>query len=49
MRVSGCLLSLVSPVFQKMVCGAFKEGTSKVVELDDVDGAGFVKVLRLAC
>ena len=36
-------------MFQKMVCGDFKEGTSKVVELEDVDGAGFSKVLRLAC
>ena len=47
--MSGCLLSLVSPVFQKMVCGDFKEGSSKEMKLEDVNEGAFGKVLRLAC
>ena len=47
-RYSGFLLSIVSPVLHKMVCGAFKEGLSKRVELGETEEKAFETVLGVA-
>jgi hypothetical protein len=40
---------LLSPVLQKSVCGGFREGVSKCVELVDVDPECFQRVMDLWC
>ena len=47
--MSGFLLSLVSPVLHKMVCGAFKEGASRRLTLGETEERAFVTVVGLAC
>ena len=42
-------MSLVSPVFHRMICGHFKERSSKRLELENVDQAEFAKLLELSC
>ena len=49
MRISAFLLSMLSPVLQKSVCGCFMESASKRVELEDVEPACFQRVLDLWC
>ena len=49
MRISAFLLSMLSPVLQKSVCGCFMESASKRVELEDVEPACFRRVLDLWC
>ena len=46
---SAFLLSLVSPVFHRTLCGHFKEGTSKRLELECVSEPLFRKMMLLAC
>ena len=48
-RMSGFLLSLVSPVLHKMVCGAFKESASRRLTLGEMEERAFVRVVGLAC
>ena len=50
-RMSGFLLSLVSPVLHKMVCGAFKECASSLrrLTLGEMEERAFVRVVGLAC
>ena len=48
-RMSGFLLSLVSPVLHKMVCGAFKESASRRLTLGETEERAFVTVVGLAC
>jgi hypothetical protein len=43
------LLSMLSPVLHKMVCGCFKESASGRVELDDVEQMAFQEVVDLSC
>ena len=42
-------LSLLSPVFHKMLRGDFKEKTDKRIELDDGEENALRKVMELAC
>ena len=49
MKANGFLLSMLSPVLHKMVCGCFKESMSGRVELDDVDQKSFEQVVDLSC
>ena len=42
-------LSLLSPVFHKMLCGDFKEKTDRRIELDDDEEKALRKVMELAC
>ena len=48
-RISAFLLSLVSPVLHKSVCGSFSESQTRRVELEDVDPVCFQRVLDLWC
>jgi hypothetical protein len=48
-RISAFLLSILSPVLQKRVCGDFRENAVRRVELEDVDPASFQRVLDLWC
>ncbi len=49
MRASGFVLGLSSPVLQKMLCGGFSESVGRRVELEDVDGVAYGKVLDMWC
>ena len=49
MKANGFLLSMLSPVLHKMVCGCFKESMSGRVELDDVEQTSFEQVVDLSC
>ena len=40
---------MASPVLYKMICGSFREGTTRRLSLKDVDGKAFVEVLNLWC
>ena len=44
-KANSFLLSLLSPVLHKMICGSFVESSSKKIELHDVDYLIFSKVL----
>ena len=48
-RISAFLLSMLSPVLQKSVCGGFRESAARRVELADVEPASFQRVLDLWC
>ena len=48
-RANGFLLSMASPVLHKMICGNFREGTTRRLSLEDVDGDAFESVLKLCC
>jgi hypothetical protein len=48
-RISAFLLSLLSPVLHKAVCGSFSESQARRVELVDVDPVCFQRVLDLWC
>ncbi len=41
------MLSLCSPVLHKMMCGNFRESAGRRLEINDVDGRAFGKVLDL--
>jgi hypothetical protein len=45
--MSACLLSLVSPVFHRSICGHFKESKQGSIVLDDIDPKCFTKLLDL--
>ena len=49
MQANSFLLSMASPVLHKMICGSFREGTSRRFYLEDVDGKAFEGVLNLWC
>ena len=49
MSTSACILSLISPVFHRMICGHFKEGSTKQLDLEGVESQLFQKVLKMAC
>jgi hypothetical protein len=49
LRASGFVLGLSSPVLQKMLCGGFSESAARRVELEDVDGVAYSKVLDMWC
>jgi hypothetical protein len=40
---------LCSPVLHKMLCGSFIESNRKKLQLNDVDGEAFSKVLDIWC
>ena len=48
-RFSAFLLSRMSPVLHKAVCGHFRESRARCVELEDVDPVCFQHVLDLWC
>ena len=48
-QLSGFLLSLLSPYFHRMICGSFREGAHKQLELTDVSLKTFECLLELAC
>ena len=48
-RISAFLLSLLSPVLHKAVCGSFSESQARREELEDVDPVCFQRVLDLWC
>ena len=45
LKADSFLLSVCSPVLHKMICGSFNESGGRVMEIKDVDGAAFRKVL----
>ena len=47
LRANAFLLSMLSPVLHKMVCGGFKESAAKRLEIDEVDQRDFEQVLDL--
>ena len=49
MLANSFLLSMASPVLHKMICGSFREGTTRRLLLEDVDGKAFEEVLNLWC
>ena len=49
LQANSFLLSLCSPVLEKMICGEFIESSSKRLELNGVDGRAFRIVLDLWC
>ena len=49
MKANSFLLSVCSPVLHKMICGSFNESGGRAMEVKDVDGAAFRKVLDLWC
>ena len=49
MNANSFLLSVCSPVLHKMICGSFNESGGRLMELKDVDGATFCKVLDVWC
>ena len=49
MRANSFLLSLASPVLLKMICGSFREASTRRLSLEDVDGKAFEEVLNLWC
>jgi hypothetical protein len=49
LHTSAYLLSLISPVFYRMVCGHFQEKNTRQLNLECVDRASFQKLLSLAC
>ena len=49
MRASALLLSMFSPVLQKMICGHFSESVAEQLVLHDVDEKSFRQVLNLWC
>ena len=49
LRANGFLLSMLSPVLHKMVCGCFRESVSGRVELNDVEQTAFQQVIDLSC
>ena len=40
---------MASPFLHKMLCGAFREGATRRVSLDDIDVKAFGEVLDLWC
>ena len=40
---------MASPFLHKMLCGSFREGSSRHVSLDDIDKKGLEQVLDLRC
>ena len=40
---------MCSPVLHKMICGSFNESEGRLLEVQDVDGSAFRKVLDLWC
>ena len=49
LRASGFLLCLSSPVLHKMLCGGFNESAKRRVEIEDVDGDAYSRVLDVWC
>ena len=49
MESNSFLLSMASPVLHRMICGAFSEGMTRRVSLEEVDGKSFEEVLNLWC
>ena len=49
LKANSFLLSVCSPVLHKMICGSFNESGGRVMEIKDVDGAAFRKVLCAWC
>ncbi len=49
MRANSFLLSLCSPVLQKMICGSFIENKIGRIDIHDVDGRTFEIMLNLWC
>ncbi len=47
-RFSGFLLSLLSPIFQRAICGPFRESSSRSIQLDEVDRTDFEMLVDLA-
>jgi hypothetical protein len=48
-RASGFLLSLISRVWHRELCGGFREATERRLILEDVQPTAFRKVVGLAC
>ena len=48
-RVSAFVLSMVSPVLHRALCGSFRESEARRVELEEVDPVCFQHVLDLWC
>jgi hypothetical protein len=49
LRANSFLLSMCSPVLQKMLCGSFMESSDRKLELKDVDGWAFGTTLDICC
>ena len=49
LKANSFLLSMCSPVLHKMICSSFNESGERLMELKDVDGAAFRKVLDAWC
>ena len=49
MQANSFLLCMASPVLHKMICGGFREGITRQLSLQDVEGAAFEEVLNLWC
>ena len=40
---------MASPVLHKMICGSFREGTTRQLSLEDMDAKAFEKIFALWC
>ena len=49
LRFNGFFLCLCSPVLQKMLCGGFRESSTRRLELEDVNDEIFAEVLEFWC
>ena len=47
-RISGFLISLLSPVLLRAVCGCFRESSNRKVELEDVEREEFEQLVRIS-
>ena len=49
LKANSFILSVCSPVLHKMICGSFNESVGRRMEVKDVDGAQFCRVLNVWC